>query len=357
LPDWVPDAVRLYLSYTEDGVSLRTLARQQGCHASTVLRQVRRFENRRDDPLVDDALARLGRASETSTAPTDIKDQIAMNEPLRAQFPATDDTTISTEARRVLRRLTETGAVLVIATELEKAVVLKEDDTGSPQRLAVLDRIVAEAFALKDWIACARPGRVARYTITTAGRSALRRMLAEGVEESDPGAFGDQHRIWDTRTCDDDDGVPRKLRYNAAESPVSALARRRDRSGTPFLAVDLVVAADRLREDFELAQMGPRLGQNWDRFLTAGGGGGITPGSGPAMGPRAARERVAAALRDLGPGLGDMTLRCCCFLEGLETAEKRLGWSARSGKIVLRIALQRLKRHYDDLGCGHQMIG
>jgi hypothetical protein len=38
----------------------------------------------------------------------------------------------------------------------------------------------------------------------------------------------------------------------------------------------------------------------------------------------------------------------CCFLEGLEAAEKRLGWSARSGKAVLRSALQRLKRHHDE---------
>ena len=56
----------------------------------------------------------------------------------------------------------------------------------------------------------------------------------------------------------------------------------------------------------------------------------------------------AVALRDLGPGLGDVALRCCCFLEGLEVAEKRMGWAARSGKIVLRIALMRLRRHYEE---------
>ena len=50
LPAWLPDAVRLYLDHTEDGVSLRALARREGRHASTVMRQVRRYEARRDDP-------------------------------------------------------------------------------------------------------------------------------------------------------------------------------------------------------------------------------------------------------------------------------------------------------------------
>ena len=76
-----------------------------------------------------------------------------------------------------------------------------------------------------------------------------------------------------------------------------------------------------------------------------------------AEGPRAARDRVFDALSELGPGLGDVALRCCCFLEGMEAAERRMGWSARSGKIVLRIALQRLKRHYEAQGNWSPLIG
>jgi hypothetical protein len=82
--------------------------------------------------------------------------------------------------------------------------------------------------------------------------------------------------------------------------------------------------------------------QNWERLVTGAIDG---EGQGGGAGPR-----PSAALRDLGPGLGDVALRCCCFLEGLEAAERRMGWSSRSGKIVLRIALQRLKRHYEANG-------
>ncbi len=59
-----------------------------------------------------------------------------------------------------------------------------------------------------------------------------------------------------------------------------------------------------------------------------------------------ARERFAKALNCLGPGLSDVALRTCCFLEGLEACERRMGWAARSGKVVLKIALERLVEHY-----------
>jgi hypothetical protein len=352
-PAWLPEAARVYLEHTEDGLSLRALARRKGCAASTVMRQVRRYENRRDDPLVDAALAAFGAGQPVETSSPTQKDISPMTAPIRSTSRVTDDLMLAAEARRVLRRLIEPGAVLAIAPDMDKAVVLRDLPDGRTARTGVLDRAVAQAFALKDWITCRKSGRVATYEISTAGRAALRRMLeAEArqgglAEAATP--FADQHRDWATREIADEAGEGRtRVRYNLAESPVAALGRRRDKDGKVFLEPDLVEAAERLREDFELAQMGPRVAQNWDRFLTAGDRGGYRPDAGQAEGPRAARDRVAGALRDLGPGLGDMVLRCCCFLEGLEAAEKRMGWSARSGKIVLRIALQRLKRHYDE---------
>ena len=52
----------------------------------------------------------------------------------------------------------------------------------------------------------------------------------------------------------------------------------------------------------------------------------------------------------LGPGLSEVVLRCCCLPEELEITKKHMGWAARSGKVVLRIALQRLGLHYEDSG-------
>ena len=66
---------------------------------------------------------------------------------------------------------------------------------------------------------------------------------------------------------------------------------------------------------------------------------------------------VKQALQALGPGLSDVALRCCCDLEGLEAAERKLGWPARSAKIVLRIALEQLEDYYQDHAAAGNMIG
>ena len=263
----------------------------------------------------------------------------------------TDETQIRKEAPRILRRLNETGACLAIARDMEKAVVVRDTPDGRTIRTAVLERPLAEALALKDWIAATGDGRIRRYRITAAGRMALERLMAEeealrvGMgETADP--FSEQHRDWARRNSGDSTARKRGIRYNAAESPIVVLSRRKDADGKPFLSPDLVAVGERLREDFELAQLGPRITQNWDRFLTGGGRSDFNVNAGGG-GSAAARDRVAAALSDLGPGLGDVVLRSCCFLEGMEAVERRMGWSARSGKIVLRIALLRLKSHYD----------
>ncbi|TYB89383.1 DUF6456 domain-containing protein [Oceaniovalibus sp. ACAM 378] len=343
-PAWVPSAAKVYLAHTEQGTSIRALARAAGCHASTVLRQIRKVEQRRDDPLIDLALRRLGK----QVAPLPPKEPPTSKETVRGTAmkhtstlcpAAPDDALIEREARRILRRLAEPGACLAVAAGMENAVVVRDGTDGQTLRTGVVLTKVAEAMALRGWIASASGGRVARYQLTPAGRQALKHLL-------DDAAHGPEDKA----------DRPGRMRYGIAESPLIALARRRDRDGTPFLADVLVSAGERLREDFELAQMAPDGPQSWSAVVA--GDGADTGGDPGGTTSEAARARVALALRELGPGLGDVVLRCCCQLEGMEAVERRMGWAARSGKIVLRIALQRLRRHYDEAGDRwSQMIG
>ncbi|MEL6640890.1 MAG: DUF6456 domain-containing protein [Pseudomonadota bacterium] len=340
LPQWVPLAARHYLAHTEDGLSIRALARATNSHPSTILRQVRRFEGRRDDPLIDAALKALA-------------DQAGPSKPKRgATEPDTSlsQERIDQEAKRVLRRLCEPRAVLAVAREIDTAVVVREMDDGEALRTAQVDREIAQAMALKSWISCPdEEGRVRRYFITNAGRTALRRLTA--ADENRAHGFGGHP---DTPDPDLDkwefpkeaDGMRSRARYYTTESPLIGLSRRRDKDGLPFLNAELVKAGESLREDFELAQIGGAAAKDCARLIAIS----VAQHTHDAVPPAAlaARDRLAAALTELGPGLGDVALRCCCLLEGLEQTEKTLGWSARSGKIVLRIALQRLRLHYDE---------
>ncbi|WP_259986778.1 DUF6456 domain-containing protein [Sulfitobacter sp. S190] len=350
-PEWVPTPVQNYLLHTDGGTPIRELARTQGCHASTILRQVRRIETMRDDPLVDGALRKLEHADPGNDA-----DGRAMSSGDDKQIDPPDSDTLTAEASRVLRRLCEKGAVLAVALNMEKAVIVRSMPQGETTRTGVVDRHIAEALALKAWIHAETSGKITRYRITTAGRAALTDIMAKtesahanvppGLSEAPAQFMGAAKKP-----------SPRRVRYTMAESPLAALARRRDKDGRLFLTEAQVHAGERLREDFELSQMGPKMGQNWDRMLLAGVDCTPVDTSGPAA-ALDARRRVSAAIEDLGEGLADVVMRCCCYLEGLETTEKRLGWSARSGKIVLRIGLIRLQKHYEDCqDQSGQMIG
>ena len=354
VPAWVPEGAQRYLDHTESGRSIRDIARSAGCHASTILRQIRRIEMRRDDPLVDAALQSLAQTHFPALCTkADASEQAEVQSPGDAEFDR--------EVLRVLRRLCETGAVLAVAEDMDKAVVVRDSGESGTARTAVVDCKIAQAMALKDWISCDNPGRISRYRISTSGRAALSHLVARSENDararSEHGMAEAQAAFQPCATGTAPKERPRRMRYSAAESPLIALARRRDRDGKPFLDETLIAAGERLREDFELAQIGPQVTQNWDHFLTGGGRGGFESDANVGRGPSDARDRVGQALSELGPGLSDVALRCCCYLEGLELAEKRMGWSARSGKIVLRIALQRLKRHYDDQAARDRLIG
>lgn len=340
----LPTALKNYLAHTVEGISIRAISRDENVSASTILRRVRKYELRRDEPLVDEALDALSAVYALQFP----QPQLELSLMPATAMPTLElsESVIAREARRILRRLCEKEAFLLVSPNMDKAAVFKETVPGRMTRLAVVDRDAVRAFALREWIEGGDTGRVVKYYITPTGRTSLKRLIAEEKKDRTHAMtpFQEQHQVFGERTVRGINGEKEEtVRYNLAESPLSLLARKKDKSGDVFLSPDLLEAGERLREDFERAHLGPRVAQNWERFLTGvsspvgGSGGG---------GSEAAHERVSAALKTLGPGLADIVLRVCCFLDGLEKAEKRLGWSARSGKIVLKIALGRLAEHY-----------
>lgn len=132
-------------------------------------------------------------------------------------------------------------------------------------------------------------------------------------------------------------GKRRTVTVNLAESPLSWLHAR------GHLDDRLFDAGERLRADYERAQLAPSVTMRWDpvRVKTTGDTG-LTAGEKQI----AAKARFDGALAAAGKGLQDVLWRVVCAGETLPDAERALAWPARSGKLVLRLALDRVADFY-----------
>ncbi|MEL6792765.1 MAG: DUF6456 domain-containing protein, partial [Pseudomonadota bacterium] len=300
----------LYLAHCVSGLPIRRAAAAIGAAPSTVSRAVRRVEALRDDPLMDFAFERFEAAFAAQRTET-TKMEIEMPKDVRP----------TKQELNALSRLTEPEAFLMVAKGADKAgVFCRKNNFRRPLMMAPL--AVASRMLTHDWVTCfGKTELSAKYKITDAGRALLRRIDAErprretGFAEAQT-AFSAQHRLNGARTVSNPaTGELETIQVNLGESPLGWLARRRDANGEPLLTPVEVEAGERLREDYEMAQIGPKLGQDWRRFLTPASTS-SGPGRTPSEGPMFARERVSKALDVLGPGLSDAAIRICCFLEG-----------------------------------------
>ena len=191
-------------------------------------------------------------------------------------------------------------------------------------RLQVADLVISEAPAADGQVVLrlSEPGRayLARIGAGQDGAYVQNRLLTPSV----------------LRRVDGDEPVTRNLAVN----PLAWLLRRRLIDQRQF------DAAERLRGDFEMAQLSPRITMAWDASPPARNRRAAPGAPDPTASQISAKRRVATALETLGPGLQDVAWRVVCADEGLETAEKAMGWPARSAKLVLGLALDRLADHF-----------
>ena len=318
---WLDKAAFHYDAHVHLGLSIRALARQSAGHASTILRQIRRIEVLQGDPQVKAALAKLKSSRDEGADP-------ASSCPPDQSFN-----------KDVINHLKPKNAVLVMSENVEMAGIFLISSESEPQKLGLVPRAKAQSMIASGALHCVSAGRLSRY------------VLASNLQPQNECAEAPQ--AFQTRPNPAIETEP--VFKGSPETPLMTLARRRNKDGTYFLTRALVAAGNRFHDDFEIAQTVRPDGFSHEDWLRCASGAALSGGSEKQQ---LLIERVAATLRDLGPELSDISLRCCCYLDGLELSEQSLGWSARSGKVVLRIALQRLKRYYEShIGVENGRIG
>ncbi|WP_292528504.1 DUF6456 domain-containing protein [Methylocystis sp.] len=237
--------------------------------------------------------------------------------------------------RRLLQALSEPGARAAHSgLEASTLVVLAASDgvTVVRARFAAAAGDAALAEGLVRWEV---EGEARRLALTDAGRAHLRRLSAPEIEQAEP--FRAQHACYALRPLEKG---ARPTLVNEAESPLAWLARRKDREGRSFLDAAQLEAGERFRRDIEQAQLLQRVTANWEASINATRRGAVSEVAIDA------RRRLARAFDAVGPEMAGLMTDVCGYLKGMEIVESERGWPPRSAKVVLRIALDRLARHY-----------
>ncbi|HEY5339089.1 MAG TPA: DUF6456 domain-containing protein [Rhizomicrobium sp.] len=233
---------------------------------------------------------------------------------------------IEREAQRVFRKLAEPG--LFLAPELEGDYALAGSRRAG-RILKVSASVVAE-FRKRDWLR-PRGTRPETFCLSDAGAGWLGRHSAVGD------VFAAQHQLLGSRLIRTPEGE-RSVTVNEVESPLAWLKLR------GLIDTAQYQAGERLRRDFTIAGLMPRLSADLTAPISNGRGGAKSEPLAEKV--ISAKQRFRLAMSAVGPGLSDLLFDVCCHLKGLETIESANEWPTRSAKVVLQIALDRLATHY-----------
>jgi hypothetical protein len=244
-----------------------------------------------------------------------------------------------------MRALSRRGALL--RRHDDGAGLIEQDDRKRPPRPVRPEEFLGMLDS--GWL---RQSGVDSFVISRRGVSALRVMLNRPTASAPPAS--------QPKTAPPPSVARPKPNerpgINPRESPLAWLRQRRDLTGKPMISAIEFEAGEQLRSDFERSMLTQRVTASWDPTNVATRQSRGAPGAGLEMSEMVvlARQRVDAALKAVGPELGGVLLDVCCFLKGLEQAERNGGWPRRAGKVVLQLGLAHLARYYgiDRTGSG-----
>jgi len=239
--------------------------------------------------------------------------------------------------KTALRRLAEPRAYGLQAGDGGLGIFVERNHFAAPV-LSIATALYTQMA--REELIVVSAAQAGQWVISPLGRARLRRAVANDSP------FRSQHQKLDMREAKTDTGDTVMVRVNHAESPLAWLFSHTDRQGKSLISLDQFTAGERLRRDFTLASLDPRVTALWGMPINHAGRSG--DGGAAAMNDTmiGAKDRVWKALHAVGPDLGGVLLQVCCHLNGLAETEKQLGWPVRSGKVVLGIALSLLAVHY-----------
>lgn len=169
------------------------------------------------------------------------------------------------------------------------------------------------------------------WRVSELGRANLRRYLGKSTAA--------QHQLLLVGEGPEHEAVTMNYAYSALDW------LRRHRNGT-YVINDLDYrAARRLQKDFDALGRGQNLTMSW-QARSDGGGKAPSDHDRGHVAAMAAQRRIHDALSFVGPGLSDVLVAVCQQNMSLQIIERDLSFPARSGKVIVKLALARLTVFY-----------
>lgn len=134
---------------------------------------------------------------------------------------------------------------------------------------------------------------------------------------------------------------------DAEYAPIFKLYNRQRNIAHKYLNENHVRAGQKLFEQFAHANLQPSITMNWEKLSSAPQAH-YTGGKDCGFSEKTyiARRELYQSLESIGAEFAAILVEVCLFGHGLEATEKAMKWPARSGKLLLTMALDRLAEHY-----------
>lgn len=352
-PTWLPRNVVIYIAYTNYGFPMRQIARELGIQPSTVSRTITKVSNSLNDPLFRAGLKRIMFAvpddyhSAIQCPDTSLRKNSTVLKKFN-QFLAEDHG--QQGCKRPFRESINSSHLSAVSQGTESSPVIKDNSKGSSVESKRSAHVLSETLLSGEFLELQNQYKTLSSDTISGVHHDLGHQNAISVKQRNYQPIIAQSMA--AQKTNATVALEEKLRLRALipqgenkEPPLMTLARTRDKTGKIFLSSELVAAGLFFREDFELSKLISSNKEGDDKIVACVGRKTCSMQSKflPIVDPA---SRLHDALNFLGPELFDVAVRCCCLFQGMQKIEKDLGWPARSGKIVLRIALMQLSGFY-----------